>query len=79
MSFGFWPIKEAFDNEEKLRELLELRLDEISLTAIPAYDMTKVEARCLRDSLENRKDEQPMFLSMLNQVIRHSSVKASEK
>ena len=56
MSFGFAAIKESFDKEEQRRELLEVRLIEISLTPFPAYEMTTVEARALHDAVSDTEE-----------------------
>lgn len=46
-SFGFVPVKERWTRtgETPMRELLEVRLVEVSLTPMPAYSATSVDVR----------------------------------
>ncbi len=52
MSFGFSVIKELWDESKKptLREVLEVRLFEVSPTAFPAYPTTDVQARAIMEA-----------------------------
>lgn len=50
MSFGFSVIKQAWDETRRLRELLEVRLYEVSPVTWPAYEATRVEARAILES-----------------------------
>lgn len=49
MSFGFEVIKEAWDNERDERELIEVRLFDVSVVTFPAYDSTSAQVRQLID------------------------------
>ena len=50
MSFGFSVIKETWDEPARVRELLEVKLYEISPVTFPAYEATEVEARAIIDA-----------------------------
>lgn len=51
MSFGFMPIEDNWStkNGKNLRELVEVRLYEISLVTFPAYPATEASMRSLED------------------------------
>jgi Escherichia/Staphylococcus phage prohead protease len=51
MSFGFQAINDKWgtENEGQVRELLEVKLFDISPVTFPAYPQTSVQARALRD------------------------------
>jgi hypothetical protein len=45
MSFAFSPVREAFDQSSRTRELLEVRLFDVSVVTYPWYDTTSVGLR----------------------------------
>lgn len=49
MSFGFYPVtdREVIENEEKVRELIEVDLFDVSVVAFPAYKQTSAFVRSL--------------------------------
>lgn len=51
MSFGFMPVEDNWStkNGKNLRELVEVRLYEISLVTFPAYPATEASMRSLED------------------------------
>jgi len=54
MSFGFQTIKDRWTQEEKLmplRELLEVRLFDVSTVTFPAYPQTEVHVRAIMDAM----------------------------
>ena len=62
MSFGFDVVKEIVTepkdkNELPLREVLEIRLWEVSPCVFPAYEATDVEARAILDKAQKRTQE----------------------
>lgn len=59
-SFGFQVIKEhvvrGTDGALDLREILELRLFEVSLVTFPAYETTTAEARAIKDEWRDQEE-----------------------
>lgn len=47
MSFGFWVEKDAWNAANTERELLQIKLDEVSIVSRPEYPQTSIEARSL--------------------------------
>lgn len=51
MSFAFAPVRESYNADTKTRELLEVRLFDVSVVTYPWYDTTSVGLRDLEDAL----------------------------
>jgi uncharacterized protein len=49
MSFGFQVVKEEWNNDTNERELLELKLFDVSVVTFPAYDQTSAAVRSMFD------------------------------
>lgn len=60
MSFGFWVLRDEWfdiDKPTAKRDLLEVRLIEISIVSFPAYPQTSVKLRALNDEISALSEE----------------------
>jgi len=88
MSFGFIPVKQRWIMKDKkqVRELLEVRLFDVSPVTFPAYKQTTVSVRSviknqarntrLIDRLARIRKSNPLFLRMKGLNTNHSNIGA---
>lgn len=77
MSFGFQVMRQAWDADYTVRDLLEVRLDEVSIVTFPAYTSTSVGLRSaelmarLDTELRAGKVLSAANVALLEQVLEH--------
>jgi HK97 family phage prohead protease len=77
MSFAFSPVREQFNKDSRTRELLEVRLFDVSVVTYPWYDTTSVGLRDVQDALvEVRSADPETQATALNGLLAQIEVRA---
>lgn len=71
-SFGFVPVEESYDKEEKRVTVRKLRLYEVSLCTFPFYEGTSIDARSKIEELRSIEEKEKAFSEMKFNYLRRS-------
>lgn len=69
MSFGFRAIVDSWNEEEKIRTVLEANIFDVSVVSFPAYPDTKVALRSLEKARKQKEQKQEIQYDVIDEAI----------